>query len=372
MGEGPSRHTEQDRALGQVETLIDVGRLDDAVRLARGVLAKEPGNAPALRYLALAFLRASRLEEALATSELAIAADPEMEYSHRIRSLALTGLGRPREALASAEEARRLAPEEPLALYVHGQAQLACKKTKAARSTAGMLLDLAPGWATSHELLGDIELEGRRWKDAEAHYRSALGIEPESYPAHNNLGVALQGQGRHQEAVEVFHAAARLAPAEPLARDNLVRAVKGTLGCGVLSLWWLLVPVLNGVSRDEYWGSVGSMHAGLVVTVVLLLGVGVVVGGYCWWRHRKLSRLPEPVVRLYEERRKEELRTGLIVGFGLVTLLVTLIWGAMIGAGHSRPGLVGWCVFAALMLATAALGTLSVRAAMASSRARRR
>src|ERR1700761_4044746 len=165
-------------ALANATKLYEAGRLQEAERACREILAQTPSNADALQLLGLIAGQTGHLEHALTLFDLALAQRPDFAAVHGNRGIALVGLGREDEGIASLRRAVELRSDHLYSWYALGNA-----------------------------LVGQADLEG-----AEAAFRQALKLNPAFAEARSNLALALQHWGRIDEAVDEFERALRDGP----------------------------------------------------------------------------------------------------------------------------------------------------------------
>jgi putative PEP-CTERM system TPR-repeat lipoprotein len=93
----------------RLATLIyDEGRTGEAHTALDALIAREPGNGPALLLKARWLLAEGRLEPALARARAAVTAAPRLAMAHYVRGLAEAASHRPSEAIKSFSEVLRL------------------------------------------------------------------------------------------------------------------------------------------------------------------------------------------------------------------------------------------------------------------------
>lgn len=168
------------------------GRLGDAERLYRQILAREPSHPPALVHLALVAQATGRLHDAHELLERAVAARPGDAQCHNNLGNVLRELGH----LAEAEASYRAA--------------LACD-----RNSVNAYFNLAA-----------LLMEGDDPKRAAECYRQVLQLAPDDADAVGGLGVALMALEQTEEAVGCFRRVTRLRPDDPRASFNLATALK--------------------------------------------------------------------------------------------------------------------------------------------------
>jgi tetratricopeptide (TPR) repeat protein len=146
------------------------GRIDEAERLYRQVLAGEPGHAIATHYLGMVAWHRGDLAGAERLMREALAANAAIPDFHNNLGLLL-------------RDTRRL--DEAIACY------------RAA-------LEVDPAWIEAFNNLGLAQESAGRFDDAIAAYREALAREPRFAAAHQNLGRALVARGDYREGWEHY------------------------------------------------------------------------------------------------------------------------------------------------------------------------
>jgi len=206
------------RLFAEALDLHQAGRLDEAERRYRQLLAVDPRHADALHYLGLVRHQAGQHDDAvrLIRESLAARATPEA-YSNL--GTVLAALGR------------------------HDEAESALRSA----------LALAPGHADAAFNLGNVLGARERYAAAEAAYRQAVAAAPRHFAALNNLGNVLQLQGRADAAAEAFMHLGDLLQSEGRTQDaaNAYRqAYTLAPGRGVEVKLALLVPVIPGSAAE--------------------------------------------------------------------------------------------------------------------------
>ena len=162
------------------------GRLAEAGRIYRQVLARQPNQPAALHLLALLAHDTGHLDDAAELLKRSIAQRPSDE-GHLTLAFVFHELGRLEEALAS---------------YQAG-------------------LQLNPKVAAAQSNLADLLNQFGRPQEAEAACRAAIAQQPEFPAPYNNLGNALRMMGRQAEALDAYRATIRLVPDYADAHVNL-------------------------------------------------------------------------------------------------------------------------------------------------------
>jgi len=171
---------------------LQAGRLAEAERTYRQILAREPGNAQATHFLGITLFRSGRTEEGL--DELG-------------RSVGL-------------------APSEPILEQNFGLILAEAGRLEEAESHFRRAMSLRPGLVSVQNYLGMVlQQQGRLAKAIEA-YRGALALAPRDDTVHNNLGYALLEMGRIEEATEHLRQAVQINALNAMAHNNLGNALK--------------------------------------------------------------------------------------------------------------------------------------------------
>ena len=236
------------------------GRLTEAERLYRRILAADPRHADSLHMLGgiayqlghfdfaadlmtkaiqvdarppsyhsnlgLALKKLGRLDEAAAGFRRAIALSPAYPDAHANLGNLRKDQGRLDEAVACYGRALDLDPNAPGVLNSLAMALQALRRLDEAAACYGRSLALNPRRPEAHTNLGTALWELGRLDEAIACYLRALDLKPDFPDAHANLGIALWGQGRLDEAVASFRRALDLRPDAAETHNNLGNLLK--------------------------------------------------------------------------------------------------------------------------------------------------
>ena len=162
--------TDVNQILAQGTQLHQAGRLAEAERAYRHVLAAEPRQPHALHQLGMLALQARQFPAAIDLISQAIRADRSQPAFYANLGEAYRHSGRTDEAAESYRKA----------------------------------LQLNPGLATAHMLLGTLLHDAGRLDEAAAALREALRLQPDDPQARSRLGLVLDQQGKHSEAEACF------------------------------------------------------------------------------------------------------------------------------------------------------------------------
>jgi tetratricopeptide (TPR) repeat protein len=168
------------------------GRLQEAEKLYRQILAQEPQHCDAIHYLGVIALRSGRNDIAVDLIRRAIALRPNFAEAQSNLGDALRANGQLDEAIAAYRQA----------------------------------IVLLPNYAGNHSNLSDTLREKGQFDDAIAASRQAIGLNPNLPQAHNNLGNALKDKGQLDEAIAALRQAIALDPNLPEAHCNIGNALK--------------------------------------------------------------------------------------------------------------------------------------------------
>ena len=168
------------------------GRLPEAEKLYRAVLAIDPSHADSLHLLGVIACDIGRHDVGMGLIHKAIGISPRIASFHFDLATALQDTGRFDQALAYYRNAVTLEPH-----YLEALSNLGC-------------------------LLKDMGQPN----EAIAFHRRALAVEPNAPASYNNIGIALQALGQLTEATDSYRKALALRPNYPDALNNLGNALK--------------------------------------------------------------------------------------------------------------------------------------------------
>ena len=203
------------------------GRLPEAERLGRQILAQQPNHAQALHLLGVI---AAQLGSPGAAADLirqAIALSPNDAEAHYHLGDALMDNGRPDEAIAAYRKAIALRPNYAEAYGGLGNALQDNGQIEEAIVAYRQAIIHRPDWAEAHNNLGDALTYKGQLVEAIAAYRHATALKPDYAEAYSNLGETLRQRGQLDEAVAACRQAIALNPNFPEAHCNLGNALKG-------------------------------------------------------------------------------------------------------------------------------------------------
>ena len=191
---------------------LQQGLHEEAIRLTRDALEREPNCAEAHSNLGTAFHLLGRHDEAVACYEAAIAIDPDRPESYYGFGLALHALRRFDEAASCFERALAIDPHYAEASCALGSTLVVLKRHDRAVECYRRALEVDSEYAEAICGLAELLHARQRHDDAIVLYRQALALRPEHPPTLNALGTALLAVGRHQAAMGLFRQALLIAP----------------------------------------------------------------------------------------------------------------------------------------------------------------
>ncbi len=201
------------------------GRLAEAERLYRQILALDARHADSLHLLGVLAYQAGRHGSAVDLIGQAIRLKDDVAFYHNNLGLALKDQGKHAEAVARFERALALQPNYPEAHNNLGNALREQGLAADAVASYRRALAVKPDYVEAHNNLGNALRDLDKLDEAIACYRRALAINPGYAEAHNNLGNALQQLGQFDEAVASYRQALAASPDSPAAYNNLANAL---------------------------------------------------------------------------------------------------------------------------------------------------
>ncbi len=167
------------------------GRLADAERCYRQVLAADPRNPDALHLLGVIAYQVKQWPAAIDLISRAIALHPSPAMYHNNLGNALRGAGQREAASAAYERA----------------------------------IQLQPDYAEAHGNLGTTRRDQARFADALACYKNAIRLDPNLAQARGDMATVLKDQGRVEEAIEQYRRAVAQDPKLVEAHSHLLYAL---------------------------------------------------------------------------------------------------------------------------------------------------
>ncbi len=199
-------------AFAQALALHQAGRLADAEKIYRQILAAQPRHFDSLHLLGVIFMQRGDAEAAVLQIDAALKVEPRHILALNNRGNAFQQLRRFDEALASYDRALAIRPDHVEALANRGAALTAMRRYDEALSSCDRALALRPDLADAHVNRGNALHASDRFTEAVLAFDRALALQPNYAEAHYNRGNALYALKRHEEALASVDAALALRP----------------------------------------------------------------------------------------------------------------------------------------------------------------
>src|SRR5437763_928007 len=206
----------------------EAGRLAEAERLYRRLLADDPNRPDCLHLLGLVVHQTGRSEAALELIGRAIALnDTDPDFHNDIAGI-YQSLGRFDQAVAHCRKALALDPRSAAARLNLARALYAEGDLPAALAEYQRVVEQQPGSFQSHYGLAvALYAQGNR-EEGMSHYRRVLELRPDHAEAHTDLGIALAARGRSDRAIAHYRAALAARPDSADALNALGEALMMT------------------------------------------------------------------------------------------------------------------------------------------------
>ncbi len=201
------------------------GQHIDAVKLIARAAQLRPNDAALQLNLGNAYRALNRLDDAITYFRNALTLAPDFPLAYYNLGNAYAAAEKHETAVDAYKRALRLQPDNASTHNNLGNALNALGRHEDAQRAFIRALELQPGHAGAHNNLGMALSATTQINDAVAHFRAAISTEPSFVAAHFNLGNTLDAIGQHAEACAAFKAALALQPRFPLALYGLGNAL---------------------------------------------------------------------------------------------------------------------------------------------------
>jgi protein O-GlcNAc transferase len=198
--------------LTQGYSLHKAGRLAEAARCYREILAADAKQFDALFLLALLHLQSRDFETAERLFGEAVALQPDAADALFARASALQELGRHAAALAVLDALLELRPGQAQAWNNRGNLLLTLDRGGQAIASYDRAIALKSDYPEAWHNRAVARMKAQDYRDAEADLSEALRLKPDYPDALEHRGVALEALGRHQDAAMSYEAALKLRP----------------------------------------------------------------------------------------------------------------------------------------------------------------
>jgi tetratricopeptide (TPR) repeat protein len=210
--------------LQEALTLHQRGELEQAVRIYRTILEREPDNADALHLLGVAALQCGQGQQAIELLERSVSRRPGEAAFHADLATAYRACNQAERALNSYQMALRLQPASAEAAIDLGTLLMQVERPAEAAAVFRHAIQHQPNHPVAYNNLGNALRVLGDFQQAVACFRRAIEIEPGLSYAHGNLGQLLLDCGQIQQALPYLQASARLDPKSAAAHNNLGNA----------------------------------------------------------------------------------------------------------------------------------------------------
>ena len=196
------------------------GRLGDAEREYRALVAQNPNNAAWVHLLGFIVANSGRRDEGLALLDRSVALEPGNPGFLDNRGQILMQAGRDEAAHADFAAAVAAAPTLASAWLHLSQALRRLGRVTEARAAIAKAIALGDSPAMRYQE-GFLALDARDFAAAERSFRRVLKDDPRNVPALVNLGVSMREAGRNDESLVCFQRAAAIDSNNAEALNNL-------------------------------------------------------------------------------------------------------------------------------------------------------
>jgi tetratricopeptide (TPR) repeat protein len=211
------QHQQVESALAQAMAHHQAGRLVDAERIYRTILATTPDEPRALHFLGVIALQTGHLSDAEAMLRRALKRAPDMADACSNLGLVLAATSRREEAIVLFERAIALRPDYPEAHYNLGLALEHASDAEQAIASYTRAVEIKPDYGDALCNLGMALHIARSPVEAIPIYRRALAAKPELHRLRIYLAVALAQTGDNEGAHALLNHALALDPKDPIA-----------------------------------------------------------------------------------------------------------------------------------------------------------
>lgn len=197
-----------------VRKLIRQGKIDQAIKLARSILSRDPKDFVVHYYLARAYIVAKRFTEALSEYDMindnALFEPPlaEVPFRKEFAEL-LVRMNKKNDAINQQLLLTKLDGQNPVHLFNLGKLENDCGKKEDALKHLLTCEKMNTHNPKLHALLGDIYFQMKKPKDAKYELDQAIKMDPNEYSCYYYLGKVLKEEKDTAEAVKAFDKAQR-------------------------------------------------------------------------------------------------------------------------------------------------------------------
>jgi tetratricopeptide (TPR) repeat protein len=200
---------------------FQTGHHEDAIKLIQAALHLNPNSPSYYSNLGNVLQAVDRSEEARAHYEKALALKPDYAEAHMNLGNTLNSLDRLGEAIAHYQQALALRPDYVDAHMNFGSTLRNLRRLDESIAHLEKAVSLRPDYAEAHMNLGNALQDAKRFDEAIAHYERALALRPDYAKTHTNFGNVLHTLNRSEESIAHHKQAIALSPNYAEAYMNL-------------------------------------------------------------------------------------------------------------------------------------------------------
>ncbi|MGD0770562.1 MAG: tetratricopeptide repeat protein [Tepidisphaeraceae bacterium] len=220
-----------EQALNMAMQRQQAGKLVEAERLYRQILAQQPDCADALHLLGVVCAQAGRHQEGVELIRGAITLHPGVAGYHANLGKVFLAAKSPEQAAGAFGEAVRLNPDDGESPVNLATALNGLGRFDEAADCCRRELSIHPDSAGAHQVLADALRESGRIDESIAEYERAIALPPVMAASYNNLALALSVRMRFDEALAALDKAIALRPNWDLIWNNRAKVLRD---CGRL------------------------------------------------------------------------------------------------------------------------------------------
>ena len=208
----------------RAEALLNLGRIEDALRNINEALALNSGHGDANALRTIIQIAGNDKTAALQSAAAATASSPSSYRAWLALSYAQQAAFKLEPALATAQRARALEPKSSLVNARVAELLLSLGRTKEAAAAARSAVDANPMEARAHTVLGFVHLAQVDIKAAHADFQTAIDRDSFDPLARLGLGLAIIRDGKLTLGREQIEIAVALDPTNSLLRSYVGKA----------------------------------------------------------------------------------------------------------------------------------------------------
>lgn len=190
--------------LAEAVKLHQGGRLEEAEKIYRNILADSPDDPDAIHFLGVLMHQDGRGPEAVDWIRRSIALRPDHAQTHNNLGNVLKEQGKLDEAVAAYQRAIELDPGLAFAYQNLGTVLKRTGKLEQAVAAYDWAIAIDPDNADTHFNRGNALAQAGRFEEARVAYHRALALRRDHVAAASSLGRVLYRMGRIHEAQQVF------------------------------------------------------------------------------------------------------------------------------------------------------------------------